>query len=113
MSALMWYCAVPAGYHADASSPPIVRHGYSAPRWPTSRGPPSGGAEHPAAEAEQRPRPRRVRVDEERDDVDLGVPEVVAVIAAPGDALCRDTEALRTGGRLHERKEAEPHGLLE
>ena len=32
----MWYCAVPAAYHADASWPLIVRHGNSAPRWPTS-----------------------------------------------------------------------------
>ena len=32
----MWYWAVPAAYHADASSPLIVRHGYSAPLWPTS-----------------------------------------------------------------------------
>ena len=32
----MWYCAVPAAYHADASWPSIVRHGKSAPRWPTS-----------------------------------------------------------------------------
>ena len=37
MSALMWYCAVPDAYQAEASSPLIVRHGYSAPRWPTSR----------------------------------------------------------------------------
>ena len=27
MSALMWYCAVPAAYQAEASSPVIVRHG--------------------------------------------------------------------------------------
>jgi hypothetical protein len=36
MSALMWYCAVPAAYHAEASSPLIVRHGKSAPWWPIS-----------------------------------------------------------------------------
>ena len=33
MSALMWYCAVPAWKLADASSPLMVRHGNSAPRW--------------------------------------------------------------------------------
>ena len=31
MSALMWYCAVPAAYHAEASWPVIVRHGKRAP----------------------------------------------------------------------------------
>jgi hypothetical protein len=52
-------------------------------------------------------------VGEERNDVDLCVPEVVALIAAAGDALGRHAEALGAGGRLHELEEVEADRLLD
>ena len=71
------------------------------------------GAEHPDAEVERLPGPLGVRVDEERQDVDLGVPEVVALVAVAGDALGRHAEALAARRGLQELEEVEAHGLLE
>ena len=75
--------------------------------------PGAGGLQHPAAEVEHLARPVRVRVDEERDDVDLGVPEVLALVAAAGHPFGGDAEALVAGGRLHQREEVEADGLLD
>src|SRR3954464_4954895 len=112
MSALMWSCAVPAAYQADASRPSIVRHGKAAPPWPISRARPRG-VEHAAAELKHLLGPPRRRVGEERHDVDLGVPEVVALVAAAGHALRGHAQTLRARGRLHQREEVEAHRSLE
>jgi len=69
--------------------------------------------EHPAAEAQHLLGPLRSRVGEERGDVDLRVPEVVALVAMPGQPLGRHAEAFAARGRLHELEEVEAHGLLE
>ena len=52
-------------------------------------------------------------MDEERDDVDLGVPEVVALVAAPGHALGGHAEALAAGRRLQELEQVEAHAALQ
>ena len=70
-------------------------------------------AEHPDAEVERLPGPLGVRVDEERQDVDLGVPEVVALVAVAGHALGRHAEALAARRGLQQLEEVEAHGLLE
>ena len=70
-------------------------------------------AQHPAAELQHLPRPLRARVDEERDDVDLRVPEVVALVAAAGDALGRDAVALGARGRLQQLEQVEADRPLE
>ena len=71
------------------------------------------GVEHPDAEVEDLARPARAGVHQERDDVDLGVPEVVALVAAAGHALGRHAQALGARRGLHEVEEVEAHGPLE
>ncbi len=113
MSALMWYCAVPArvpggGLLARDRPPGVERAAVADLARAAAR-----GLEHPAAEGEHLPRPLRARVREERDDVDLRVPEVVALVAAAGHALGRDAVALAARGGLHEREEVEADRLLD
>ena len=109
----MWYWAVPAAYHAEASSPLIVRQGYRAPVVADLLRAAARGAEHPDAELERLPGPLGVRVDEERQDVDLGVPEVMAFVAVAGDALGRHAEAFAARRRLQQLEEVEAHRPLE
>ena len=109
MSALMWYCAVPAGVPRGGllagDRPPRVQRADVAdlPRPFACR------VEQAAAEAQHLLGAARVRMDEEGDDVDLGVPEVVALVAAPGHALGGYAEALAAGRRLQELEQVEAH----
>ena len=73
----------------------------------------AGGVEHADPKREHVARLLRARVREERRDVDLGVPEVVALVAVAGDALGRDAVAPGAGGRLQEREEVEADRALE
>ena len=53
------------------------------------------------------------RVGEQRQDVGLGVPEGVAVVAGAGQPLRRDRPALAAGARLQRVEEAEADRLLQ
>ena len=59
--------------------------------------------------------PREVgrRVHEERHHVDLGVPEVVALVSLAGEALGGDPEPFRARRRLQQLVQAEAHRLLQ
>ena len=72
----------------------------------------AGGAEHPDPEVERLARPLGVRV-QEREHVDLRVPEVVALVAVAGHALGGHAVTLAAGGRLQQLEEVEADGLLE
>ena len=69
--------------------------------------------EHRDPEPQRAPRQPRVGVGEERDEVDLGVPEVVALVAGAGDALRADAGAVRPGRCLRQLEQAPAHGLLQ
>ena len=73
----------------------------------------AGGVEHADAKREHVARMLRARVREERCDVDLGVPEVVSLVAVAGHTLGRDAVATDAGGRLQQLEEVEPDGALE
>ena len=55
----------------------------------------------------------RMGVGQHRDDVDLGVPEVVAFIARSGHTLGRDTQLVSAGRGLSNLEEVPPHRLLD
>ena len=55
----------------------------------------------------------RLRVGQARQDVDLRVPEVLALVAAAGQALRGDAVALDARRRLAQLEEVEAHGLLD
>ncbi|MDF2574998.1 MAG: hypothetical protein K0S05_1910, partial [Agromyces sp.] len=76
-------------------------------------GPGAGGVEHPLPEAQRVAGDDRRRVGEEREHVDLAVPEVVAAVAGARDTLRRHPAAIGTGGGLGELEEVPPGGLLD
>mgnify|MGYP000895072032 CR=1 FL=1 len=55
----------------------------------------------------------RRRIGEKRHDIDLGVPEVVAVVATAGQALGRDAVTFHSRRSLEQLKEVEADGLLQ
>ncbi len=75
-------------------------------------GPRSGRGQQRVAEPQRVAGRSRRRVREERHHVDLGVPEVVAAVAGPGDALGRDAGSVGARGGLHHREEVPAHRLL-
>ena len=72
----------------------------------------AGGGEHLPSEADHLSRRLGHRVREERHHVDLGVPEVVAVVAASGDALRGDALLLRARRGLSQLEQVPAKGLL-
>ena len=56
---------------------------------------------------------RRLRVGQHRQDVRLGVPERVPVVAGAGQPLGRDGAHLGPGPRLQDLEQREPHRLLD
>src|SRR5215217_4679496 len=113
MSALIWYWAVPAWKLAEASSPLMVRHGNSAPRWLSSRARSRARSSMLCRKRSRFPSDPRLGVRQQRQDIDLGVPEVVALIARSGLALGRDADPFGPPGRLGHLVEVPPDGLLE
>ena len=73
----------------------------------------AGRRKHEVPHPERVARPERRRVREERQHVDLGVPEVVAAVARPGDALRGNALAVGAGRGLRELEEAPAGGLLQ
>ena len=71
-----------------------------------------GGAEHRPPEPDHLARRLLVGVGEERHDVHLRVPEVVAVVAAPGDTLRGDALLVRARRRLSELEDVPADRLL-
>ena len=69
--------------------------------------------EDPAPVAQQRPGDRRLRVGEERQGEDLGVPEVVALVALAREALGREARPAVAPRRLEQAEQVEPDALLE
>jgi hypothetical protein len=113
MSALMWYWAVPGlevgrGLLAVDGPPREQR-----PPLAQFTGPLPGPIEHAVPEAQQVPGDPRLGVRQQRQDIDLGVPEVVALIARSGLALGRDADPFGPPGRLGHLVEVPPNGLLE
>ena len=76
-------------------------------------GPFAGVVEHRVPEPQQVPGRAGQCVGQERQDVDLGVPEVVALVAAAGQALGGDAGALGPGGRLQQLEQRPAHRLLD
>ena len=72
----------------------------------------AGGRQLAPAEAQHLARQLRVRVGEEGHDVDLGVPEVVALVAAAGDRLGGDALLLGLGAGLGELEQVPAQRLL-
>ncbi len=74
----------------------------------------AGRVEHAGSGTAARSRAiRRRGVGEERQDVDLGVPEVVALVAGAGDALGRDAGLLGAGAGLRELEQVPADRLLD
>ena len=88
----------------------MVRQGNSAPRWFSSRAR-SRLRQQIRAEAQRVAGPARLGEGQER-DVDLRVPEVVALIARAGDALGGDPPLVRAGRGLRQLVQAPAGGLL-
>ena len=74
--------------------------------------PAAGGVEHPPPEAHHLPCGLGIGVGEERDDVDLGVPEVVTVVAAGGHRLGRHPLLMGSSRRLGQLEQVPPERLL-
>ena len=91
----------------------MVRHGNRAPCWFSSSGAGAGGVEHPLPEPQHVAGDDRRRVAEERQHVDLAVPEVVAAVARTAHALGGDAAAVGAGGGLGELEEVPPGRLLQ
>src|SRR6266511_5959607 len=112
MLAPMWKAAVPAGQQPEHSWPRIVRQGKAAPSspswWARSRARSSVWA-----------RQRSVcgglggGVGQQRQHEALGIPEGMAVVAGPGQALGADRALLCSRAGLEGVKEREPQRLLE
>ena len=69
-------------------------------------------AEHAVPEPQQVPGDPGLGVGQERQDVDLGIPEVVALIGLPGQPLRRDSGPFGAPGRLRDLVEIPPDRLL-
>ena len=76
------------------------------------RGPRPGHLQGRVPPAQRVPGRARRGVGEHRQDVGLGVPERVAVVAGAGEALGRDRLALTAKTGLQDVEHADPHGLL-
>src|SRR5699024_3414922 len=64
------------------------------------------------AEAQRVARPARLGEGQERDHIDLAVPEVVALVAGAGHALGGDAPLVRAGRGLRQLEQAPAGGLL-
>jgi len=76
-------------------------------------GPAPGRGQHPDPEPQRVAGDLGVGVRQERHQVDLGVPEVVALIARAGHALHPDAAAVAAGRGLGQLEQAPPDGLLD
>ena len=74
---------------------------------------PAGRVQHVVAEAQRAAGHRRRGVGQERQHVDLGVPEVVAAVAGAGHPLRRHAGLLGPGGRLRDLEEVPADRLLQ
>ena len=74
--------------------------------------PSPGVLEHAVTVGQDGPGHGRVRVDEERQDVDLGVPEVVAVVGVARESLGRDAGITQARGVRVQLEEGPSHGPL-
>src|SRR5690606_1470592 len=104
MSALTWNAAVPA-----ADRPP----GEPRALQPGLRGPLARQRQRQVPPGERVRRGAREGVGQHGQDERLGVPERVAVVAGPRQALGRDHAALCARARLQDVEQAEPDGLLD
>ena len=75
-------------------------------------GPLAGRGQHAVAEPQQVPGDAGLGVGEERQHVDLRVPEVVAVVGTAGQPLGRDAGALGPPGCLAQLEQVPADGLL-
>ena len=113
MSALMW--------NAGGTGRPVpgaLRSGDGAPREGGPGQPellrPLPGLRQDAVPPAQRVRGRvRIGVGQHRQDEGLGVPERVAVVTRPGQALGRDRTVFGAGAGLEHLEQREPHCLLD
>ena len=108
----MWYCAVPCGVvgrrFLAVDRPPRVERADLVDLF----GPLAGLVELAPPEAHHLARHLRARVGEERHHVRLGVPEVVAFVAAAGHAFGGDALLLGLGAGLGQLEQVPAHGLL-
>ena len=75
--------------------------------------PASSGVQHAMPEPQQVPCSVRVRVDQEGQDVDLGIPEIMSLVSMSGQALGRHAHSIGASAGLMDVEDVEARHLLQ